>query len=78
MPASRKLTRIVIRVDPTTGLARDVEVLMEMNVTENGLTMFGTKIYSKEYNTMNNVAKARLDVLVNDINAFVNAQEPRT
>ena len=77
MAASRKLIRIVIRVDPTTGLARDVEVLMEMNLTENGLTIDGTKIYSKDYNTMSVAVQARLDALVNDVNAFVIAQEPK-
>ena len=77
MAASRKLTRIIMRIDSVTGLVRDVEMLMEMNVTENGLNMFGTKIYSKDYNTMSVAAKARLDALMQDVNAFVTDQEPR-
>jgi len=77
MAATRKLVRIVIRVDTTTGKALDVEALTEMSLTENALIMSGHKVYAKGYDDMGAVAKARVDSFVADVNTFIQNQEPQ-
>lgn len=76
MAATRTLAKITIRVDVVTGITRDVEAVVQLQLAESGVTMGGTKVYAKDYDTMGPMAQARFDSIVADVNAFIQSQEP--
>lgn len=76
MAAKRKLNRIIIRIDPTTGIPIDIEAQTQVTVTENQLRSQGRKIYAIGYVTLSVEAQARLDRIILDVEEFMDIQEP--
>ncbi len=76
MAASRQLNKITIYFDDLTGLPNTIDAITIAVASEQGLTVTSTKGYSVEYETLSVGGKTKVDDFIDDVNAFIQNQEP--
>jgi hypothetical protein len=77
MATARKIRRIVINMESDGSVADIVEAWTTITMDSQGVTLDSKeKIYSEVYADLSAPQQTRVDDFVNDVNAFINNQEP--